>query len=97
MPDRAEQRYGVAWEAIDVITRAPAQDAPLLVIHDEEDARIPFAEGAALAAAWPRARIKRTSGYGHNRVLTAREVVDAAVAFLREHQPDVRARAGGAS
>lgn len=94
---RAERRYGVPWHAVDAIARAPRNRGPLLVVHDADDARIPVAEGTALAAAWPRARLKRTSGLGHNRVLGAREVVEAAVAFLAEHRDQTVVRAGAAS
>jgi pimeloyl-ACP methyl ester carboxylesterase len=57
--------------------------ARALVIHDRGDRDVPFAQGAAIAAAWPGARLHAVEGLGHYRVLRDPAVIEAAVAFLR--------------
>ena len=77
-----EARAGVPAAEIDPLRLAPRLDAELLVVHDEGDREVPLAAGAALAEAWPGARLVVTSGLGHNRVLADRgaiaTIVDAA-------------------
>src|SRR3712207_7030695 len=55
---------------------------PTLVVHDRDDAYTPVADGAAIAAAWPDARLRVTSGLGHRRILRDPEVVAEAVEFV---------------
>jgi pimeloyl-ACP methyl ester carboxylesterase len=72
---RLEARVGVPPEALD-LTRF-ARDLPLaaLVVHDQDDAEIPWADGAAIAAAWPGAELVTTHGLGHRRILRDQAVV----------------------
>jgi pimeloyl-ACP methyl ester carboxylesterase len=54
----------------------------VLVVHDEDDAIIPIAEGWEIAAAWPGAVLHATRGLGHNRILRDARVVQSAVDFI---------------
>ena len=54
----------------------------VLVMHDEGDEIVPFAEGRQIAEAWPGAELHATCGLGHNRMLRDAAVVRTAVAFL---------------
>lgn len=54
----------------------------VLVLHDEDDEIIPFAEGQQIAAAWPGAVLHATKGLGHNRILRDAAVVREGVAFI---------------
>ncbi|WP_460503569.1 hypothetical protein, partial [Hymenobacter agri] len=54
----------------------------VLVLHDEHDEIIPFAEGRHIAAAWPHAWLHATRGLGHNRILRDAGVIQHAVAFI---------------
>jgi pimeloyl-ACP methyl ester carboxylesterase len=74
-----EARAGVPAAELDPLRLAPALAAELLVVHDDGDREVPLAAGAALADAWPGARLLVTSGLGHNRVLADREVIAAVV------------------
>jgi pimeloyl-ACP methyl ester carboxylesterase len=82
-----EQRFGGA-----VWTQAPDMirdiDVPghILVVHDHDDDRVPFAQGEELARNI-EAGFLATSGFGHNGILKAPEVIDAVVAFatIAEH------------
>ncbi|WP_175470806.1 alpha/beta hydrolase [Hymenobacter psychrophilus] len=53
-----------------------------LLLHDEHDASIPFAEARELAAAWPELEFGATSGLGHNRIMREPAVLARIVAFL---------------
>jgi len=52
------------------------------VIHDHQDSFVPWAQGAALARAWPGARLLSTVGLGHGRILENDAVVRAAAEFI---------------
>lgn len=84
MRERSERRIGRRWEELDIPRLVPSFAAPLLVVHDHEDAEVPIADGARIAAAWPGARLIETTGLGHQRLLRDPEVVARAVAFLAD-------------
>jgi pimeloyl-ACP methyl ester carboxylesterase len=52
------------------------------VIHDRDDPEVPLANGEAIAAAWPGARLVTTEGLGHTRIVHDPGVVARGVAFL---------------
>jgi pimeloyl-ACP methyl ester carboxylesterase len=91
MRERIERRLGVPWSTLDVATFAAEMRTPLLVIHDREDAEVPWQEGAIIAQAWPGATLSTTGGLGHRRLLrdrdVIREAVDFTVAELRWRRP----------
>lgn len=84
MRSRVEVRLGVRWSDLQVLTLARCLDTPLLLVHDRDDAEVPWADGAALAAAWPGARLVTTTGLGHRRILREPSVVSAVVDFVGE-------------
>lgn len=84
MQRRIERRFGTPWESLRGREIAPRLELPLLVLHDRDDAEVPCAHGETLAAAWPGARVHRTTGLGHRRILRDPEVVRRAVAFLTD-------------
>jgi pimeloyl-ACP methyl ester carboxylesterase len=66
-----------------VAAAGPAIEAEqVLLIHDEQDAIVPFAEGQQIAAAWPQVKFMPTHGLGHNRILRDAGVVQNAVTFI---------------
>jgi pimeloyl-ACP methyl ester carboxylesterase len=77
-----ERTFRVPWDQVDGDVIAKDMSAPLLIIHDADDADIPVSEGERLAASWPGADLLRTSGHGHRRILRAPEVVAAATRYL---------------
>jgi pimeloyl-ACP methyl ester carboxylesterase len=83
--ERLRRRYGVAPEEFDLSRRAGAGSTPLLVVHDRDDAEVPWADGEAVARAWPGAHLASTSGLGHRGVLRDAEVTASVASFVREH------------
>ena len=55
---------------------------PLLVVHDRDDATVPWLDGATIADAWPGARLLTTSGLGHRGVARDPAVVSEVVRFV---------------
>lgn len=77
-----EERFGLRWSEIEIPRLAPRLKTPALVIHDRDDAFVPWQQGAALAHAWPGARLLSTKGLGHGRILENDAVLRAAVDFV---------------
>jgi pimeloyl-ACP methyl ester carboxylesterase len=84
---RLERRVGISMDALDVPRLAAAARAPLLVVHDRQDAEVPFADGAAVADGWPGARLLATDGLGHRRILRDAGVAGAIVRFVVDRLP----------
>jgi pimeloyl-ACP methyl ester carboxylesterase len=92
-------------QRFDLLQLARRQTAPMLVLHDPEDREVPFADGRALAAAWPGAHLEALRGVGHTRALRDPGVISRAAAFaadaesareradLRVRRPEVVRRA----
>ena len=79
---RSERRLNVRWDDLRVPGMAARMQAPLLVIHDRDDAVVPWTDGAAIAAAWPGAELVSTDGLGHREIIRAPSVVQRAVEFV---------------
>lgn len=77
-----ERSVGVGFEDIEPLTLAARMTTPLLVIHDRDDAEVPYSDGLALAQAWPGAVFHATQGLGHRKILWSPQVVEAAVGFV---------------
>lgn len=82
MQAHIERRVGVTWDAFDVVRLATSQTAPLLVVHDRGDAEVPWQHGAAIARAWPVAKLLTTDALGHRRILRDPTVIAEATSFL---------------
>ena len=95
MRERSERWLGARWEEFDVPALARTQSAPLLVFHDRDDAEVPWSDGAAIAGAWPGARLVTTTGLGHRRILRDERVVSQAVAFVKGDEVETRGWAAG--
>jgi pimeloyl-ACP methyl ester carboxylesterase len=79
---RFEKRFGRSAKAISVTAAAASVRMPVLVVHDEEDNVAPIAQGLAVAAALPGARLIRTQGFGHSGALRDPATIQQVVEFL---------------
>ena len=96
----SETRLRMSWDDLPLVPFRGHADAPaLLVVHDREDREVPWTDGAAIARAWPGARLIETQGLGHRRVLRDASVVQAVSAFIAgdADEPCRHGRTGGAS
>lgn len=89
MEQRIEAHFSVRLRDLALPNFVPLLGrVPLQVFHDVGDREVPLAAGEAVAQAWPGARLTRTQGLGHHRILYAPEVVSQSVAFLEEGKPE---------
>jgi pimeloyl-ACP methyl ester carboxylesterase len=84
MQEGFERRLGRPWRDFELPQSVARIVAPALVIHDEEDREVAFSGGAALARAWPGARLVRTRGLGHRAILRGPGVVADTLDFLAD-------------
>lgn len=77
-----EERFGLRWFELEIPRLAPRLTTPALVIHDHGDGVVPWTQGAALARAWPGARLLSTVGLGHGRILESDLATRAAADFI---------------
>jgi pimeloyl-ACP methyl ester carboxylesterase len=88
MQVRAERRLGFGWADLELPAIGRDLDVPLLVAHDRDDPEVPWSDGAAIAAAWPGARVVTTTGLGHRRILRDPELVARVVSFVASDPDD---------
>lgn len=82
MRSRIEERFLRKWSDYALDATARTMTTPLLVVHDTDDDDTYHAEGAALAEAWPGAKMITTTGLGHRRILRDDSVIEAATRFI---------------
>lgn len=86
--EHIEAWVGIRMDDLDVARVAPpGGGAPLLVLHDRADGEVPFADGEAIRAAWPGARLAATDGLGHRRILRDAGAIGTAVGFVVARLP----------
>jgi pimeloyl-ACP methyl ester carboxylesterase len=76
-----ETQFGFSWAEFEVPEMAARmRTPPVLVVHDKDDRETSWQDGADIAAAWPNATLRTTTGLGHVRILrdanVVREIVD---------------------
>lgn len=82
MQERFERVLGRRWSEFELPHAVAQVRARALIVHDVEDADVPFAAGLALARAWPSASLLPTRGLGHRRVLRDPVVIRDALDFI---------------
>jgi pimeloyl-ACP methyl ester carboxylesterase len=80
---RVERRYGMRFDDIDRIEELRHVTIPALFVHDAGDVEVPFENALRLSRRMPDARLLRTYGLGHRRVLREPGVVNAVADFAR--------------
>ena len=78
-----ERQLGVEVGSLGIHRYVPDFGIPALVVHDVEDAEVPWEEGERYVRLWPGARLLSTHGLGHHRIAGEPAVVEAALRFLR--------------
>jgi pimeloyl-ACP methyl ester carboxylesterase len=67
---------------LDLVAAGPHCRIPALLVHDRDDAVIPYREAEILAAAWPALQMISTAGLGHRDILADHLVVQAIADFV---------------
>ena len=55
-----------------------------LIVHDTQDAVVPFSEARATFEAWDNARLLASKGYGHYRLMKNPDLVQRVAEFLQD-------------
>jgi len=81
-----EQLFGTTvWDDTTLVRLAPQaapHGLPALVVHDEHDPEVAFADSAELARVWGDGELFATSGLGHVALLRSRDVAARVVDFV---------------
>lgn len=67
---------------LDLVATGPTCGMPALLVHDREDAVIPYSEAEALIAAWPGLEVMTTTGKGHRDILSHEAVLKRVLEFV---------------
>lgn len=59
-----------------------ANTPPLFIVHDRDDRETSWRESQNIVTAWPDAKLRTTTGLGHNRILRDASVVSDAIHFV---------------
>lgn len=80
-----QKKYGEPFDtftALEIIKHIK-QPLELLLVHDEKDYEVSMEHPLALCRAYPSARLLKTSGLGHTRILKDDGVIEEIVTFIR--------------
>lgn len=67
---------------LDLVVTAPRRHIPSLLIHDREDAVIPYSAAENLIAEWPELEVLTTRGLGHRDILSNADVLQRITDFV---------------
>lgn len=76
----------VAQQDVDTFSLAytlATVDLPGLIIHDQQDRDVAYAQALLLHQAWPHSRLLTTNGLGHRRILRDERIIAQVVDFVR--------------
>jgi pimeloyl-ACP methyl ester carboxylesterase len=82
MMNQFASRMGISWDELRTDCHVAELTEPLLVVHDEDDRKIPWSHGAAVARAAPQGTLRTTTGLGHRDVLVDSSVIENVVGFV---------------
>jgi pimeloyl-ACP methyl ester carboxylesterase len=76
---------GRPLEELDAVKgRAHRRIGAILLVHDEEDTAVPVSSSYEMLRSWDNARMLRTRGLGHSRLMKDPRVVERVGAFFKE-------------
>ena len=79
---RMAEQIGASLDMMEIGNLAEGMRHPALLLHDPDDAEVPYAESVALQAAWPRSVLRPIHDVGHRRLIRESTVVEASVDFI---------------
>jgi len=77
-----DRLHGCTEQALSFSSIGPALSLPTLMVHDTDDKYVPFSDGQAVAQRIRGARLVKTSGLGHLRILQDASVVRLVADFV---------------
>lgn len=83
---RLKEKYGRSFEefsAEHLLPRLP-EDVEIMIIHDRDDKESPIQHAEEGIRLYPEAKLIRTHGLGHNRILRDSAVIDHCLSFIKK-------------
>lgn len=77
-----EDKYGYDVQTDNPRNLLERMQSKLLIIHDKDDAWVPYVESQAVASRYGNVSLHTTEGLGHKDIVTDESVVDLAVDYL---------------
>lgn len=77
------KKAGIQVQDLQVGRLGAGLQVKALVVHDEDDKEVLFRSALEIEEAWPQAKIFRTQGLGHRRVLRDPQVLRAVTEFIK--------------
>lgn len=84
------RKYGQPFEdfsSLNFIKQVP-KDFNLLLVHDEHDHEVSMKHPEELLKIFPQAKLLKTTGLGHTRILRDENVIREVVTFIKAHSSD---------
>lgn len=84
--ERLKKKYDRTFEEFSAEYLLPRLPEPirLFIIHDEDDKESPIRHAEEAMKIYPDAKMLRTSGLGHNRILRDNKVIESCLHFIKE-------------
>jgi pimeloyl-ACP methyl ester carboxylesterase len=78
----AETEVGLPFSTLDLASRVQTINQNLLIIHDEQDIEIPFAEGRRYEGQIKQGEFFATQGLGHRKIMQSDKVLQKVTDFI---------------
>lgn len=81
--DVADSRVGTSHRVLDAAGNLSRIARQTLVVHDTQDKEVPFRDAEQFVTTYPYARLFKTEGLGHRRILNSPAVIDEIIDFIQ--------------
>lgn len=80
--DKVGKRMGNTFEILQGSALQDETRPELLIYHDEGDLFVPVTDAEEITARWPEAKLVKTKGLGHHRILRDPSIIDTTIDFF---------------
>lgn len=92
LPNKSTQRFlnlvgenvGRSAESLNIAKLIQSNSSKGLIIHDQDDIEIPYADAKTIEKNWKGAKLISTKGYGHRSILRQKDVWASIMGFVQE-------------
>jgi pimeloyl-ACP methyl ester carboxylesterase len=79
-----EEKVGRSVEALNIAKLIQSNSSKGLIIHDQDDIEIPYADAKTIKQNWKCSKLISTQGYGHRSILRQKDVWASIIGFVQE-------------
>ncbi len=92
LPTKSTQRFlhlvgeqvGRSADALNIAKLIQANSSKGLIIHDQDDIEVPYADAKTIEQNWQGAKLITTQGYGHRSIVRQEDVWATIMSFVQE-------------